>query len=105
MMFLFELFLALVGFACLSISMSRHHRDIFGSMPAPNRVRMFKAFGVIALLACSVICVGAWGWAVGLTRSLLLMAAAGSLIVIIHTYGQSQIAGVVKSLSKPRSST
>lgn len=103
MMLMIEFFLAVVGFTCLSFSMARHHRDVFGSMPTKERVRLFKSLGSVALLICTAICVAGWGWTVGLSRAVLVMAAAGSLVVFVHTYGQGRIANFIKS--KTRSSS
>lgn len=104
MTLIFEFFISIVGFALLSLSMTRHHRDLFGMPPGKKRVRLFRWCGNIALAVCVFSCVSGWGWTVGSSRALLIMASAGTIVVFSLTYGQERISRALKSLSNHRSS-
>ncbi len=72
------LLLSLFGFACLSLAMERHHRDVFGPAPAPARRRRLRLLGWVALSAAVACSISAWGIAYGVIAGCGILAAGAA---------------------------
>lgn len=80
MMALAVMALSLAGLALLSLSMHKHHRDLFGTPPTPWRTWTLRAAGW-TLLGLSVgACVIGWGVSVGVVLWIGMLTAAASAV-------------------------
>lgn len=80
------LLLALVGFACLSLAMDRHHRDVFGALPVARLRRLFRLGGWAALMAAVGCCIVGWGVAYGVIAGCGIFAVGAALPLLWLSY-------------------
>ncbi|WP_315388273.1 DUF3325 domain-containing protein [uncultured Stenotrophomonas sp.] len=80
------LLLALAGFACLSLAMDRHHRDVFGALPMARRRQLFRLGGWMALLAAVACCIVGWGVAYGVIAGCGIFAVGAALPLLWLSY-------------------
>jgi hypothetical protein len=73
--------LAVSGFAGLSLSMPRHHREAFGKQPSPGAMLALRAAGYGAVALALWPCVETFGVAVGIVAWLGMLTAAALAVV------------------------
>ncbi len=78
--------LAYAGYCGLCLAMNRHHGEVFGAPPAPDRARLLRIGGWVGLAASLGLCVAARGFALGAVLWIGLLVAAGLLLVLLLPY-------------------
>lgn len=75
--FLIALVLCYAGWCLLSLGMERHHRDVFGTVPAPGQRRKLRVGGWSALMLAFALSVYVLAWEFGpvLWACALMLAA------------------------------
>lgn len=81
------LLLALAGFAALSLSMQKHHRDLLGGAPLRARALALKCAGWLLLAASLWTALSGEGVFVGIVLWLGIATIAALTVAMLLTYG------------------
>ncbi len=78
--------LAYAGFTCLCLSMRRHHRQVWTGDASAAKLLGFRLAGWLCLVLSLSVCIGVWGWAVGLVVWFGVLTFVGSVLVFLLPY-------------------
>lgn len=78
--------LAFAGFAAMALSMQRHHRDIFGSVPPERSRKALRTTGVATIAASLSLATAAEGLGIGLVLWAGLLTLATIAVCLLLTY-------------------
>lgn len=83
---LLALLLCYAGFTALCLSMDRHHTDLLGLKPSPQRRLALRTGGWILLFASLWPAVAAAGWGRGLVDWCAVLMLSALLLVLLMPY-------------------
>ena len=78
--------LAYAGFTGICLSMSRHHRQIWGRDASRKRRAGFRVAGWLCLALSLLPCLVAWGEAAGTVAWFGVLSAAGFVLAFLLPY-------------------
>ena len=91
MNWIIAVFLALPGFAALSMGMRKHQKAVFGAVLAASRSRTYKLIGAGMLVASTIWCMAAFSWALGLTIMCGVATLASVVVILLLTYSPATV--------------
>ncbi|MBA1204549.1 DUF3325 domain-containing protein [Pseudomonas capeferrum] len=86
MMFIGGVLCAYGGMLGLCQGLERHYKQVWGKPCAPWRSRVLRGLGWVGLVASLLLCVQAWGWAMGPVAWFGAMSLAGLALVMLLPY-------------------
>ena len=87
MLLVFGLNLLALAAACLSLS--RHHRDLFGSAPSESRVRLLRIVALVDGVLALAYAIHAIGAELGIVYWACLLMIAGATLVLLLAWRPS----------------
>lgn len=87
--------LAYAGMLGLCQGLERHFKPVWGRTCPPALRRSLRGMGWLGLLLSLLLCVQAWGWAMGPVAWFGVMSLAGLLLVLLLPYWPRVAAGLV----------
>ena len=93
-MIVLSLALCFSGFVALSLSMNRHHEQVFATKPGERRIQVLRLAGWLALGLAIVPCLQAFSLSVGLTLWVSTLSVAAALLIILLPYAPRVITSV-----------
>lgn len=85
-MVLLALTLAFAGFAGLSLSMDRHHRQVWRRTPARRASVLYRALGIALIGGALGAAAAAWGLSVGIVAWLGLLTVAALAVALLLAF-------------------
>lgn len=85
-MIAFSLALCFSGFVALSLSMNRHHEQVFEARPDERRSQLLRLAGWLALGVAILPCVQTFSLSVGLALWVAILSVAAALVVVLLPY-------------------
>ncbi|HKS13121.1 MAG TPA: DUF3325 domain-containing protein [Pseudomonas sp.] len=86
MMFVGGLLFAYSGMLALCQGLERHYKQVWGKPCAVWQRRVLRALGWVGLGVSFVLCVQAWGWAMGPVGWFGVMSLSGLVLVMLLPY-------------------
>ncbi len=78
--------LAIAGFACLSMSLAKHHRDVFGKAPSATAEQGLRVAGWLLLGLSLAASIAAENVVIGIVLWTGLLSGAALIIAMLLTY-------------------
>lgn len=86
-----SLALCFSGFVALSLSMNRHHEQVFASKPGERRSRVLRLAGWLALGLAILPCIQAFSLSVGLALWVATLSVAAALLIVLLPYAPRMV--------------
>ncbi|MEN3159389.1 DUF3325 domain-containing protein [Alkalimonas sp. NCh-2] len=96
MSFLLVFLLAVIGFTGLALSLDRHYRQVWQSLPSKQQRWRWRLCGWFCLLLSLVVSLNRSNWDHGLVFWFALLTLAALSVVLILSYRPTLLRGSVK---------
>jgi hypothetical protein len=86
------------GMAGLCLAMDRHHGQVWGRDASPTLRHVLRALGTVLLAGGFLLCMGAWGGAIGPVVWVGFLSAGALALVLLLPYAP-RFAGVLAAIA------